>query len=49
MENILFTAVVRCDKCGTVGPTASCKVSPELYGADDATKQKAIELWNKRI
>jgi hypothetical protein len=48
MENILFTAVVRCDKCGTVGPTASCKVSPELYGADEVTKQKAIELWNKR-
>lgn len=43
------SATVRCSKCHARGPTASCKVSPELYGADEATKQKAIELWNKRI
>jgi Lar family restriction alleviation protein len=43
------SATVRCSKCHARGPTASCKVSPELYGADEATKLKAIELWNKRI
>ena len=43
------SATVRCSKCHARGPTASCKVAPHLYGADEVTKQKAIELWNKRI
>ena len=43
------SATVRCSKCHARGPTASCKVSDSRWEADDATKQKAIELWNKRI
>ncbi len=51
MENILFTAVLRCDKCGTNGPTASCKVSvyDSKWDAREHIKQKAIELWNDRV
>ena len=44
------SASVRCSKCHARGPTASCKVDREgrrySCGADEATKQKAIELWN---
>lgn len=43
------SATVRCSKCHARGPTASCKVSDSRWEADDATKQKAIELWNKRL
>lgn len=43
------SATVRCSKCHARGPTASCKVSDSRWEADDATKQKAIELWNARI
>ena len=40
------SASVRCCKCHARGPTASCKVEKHMYGADEATKQKAVELWN---
>ena len=43
------SATVRCSKCHARGPTASCKVSDSRWSADEATKQKAIELWNNRI
>ena len=43
------SATVRCSKCHARGPTASCKVSDSRWSADEATKQKAIELWNVRI
>ena len=43
------SATVRCSKCHARGPAASCKVSDSRWEADDATKQKAIELWNKRL
>ena len=43
------SATVRCSKCHARGPTVSCKVSDSRWSADEATKQKAIELWNKRI
>lgn len=42
------SATVRCSKCHARGPTASCKVSDSRWSADEATKQKAIELWNRR-
>lgn len=40
------SASVRCSKCHARGPTASCKVERHMYGADELTKQKAIDLWN---
>lgn len=44
------SATVRCSKCHARGPTASCKVEKgRQYGADEATKQRAIELWNARV
>lgn len=43
-----YSATVRCSKCHARGPTASCKVEKGKYHADEATKQKAIELWNER-
>ena len=43
------SATVRCSKCHARGPTASCKVSDSRWSADDATKQKAIELWNTKV
>jgi Lar family restriction alleviation protein len=51
MENILFIAMVKCGKCRTVGPTASCKVNvhDSKWDARKHTRQKAIELWNGRV
>lgn len=51
MENILFTAVVKCDKCDSVGPMASCKVNvhDSKWDVREHIKQKAIELWNNRV
>jgi Lar family restriction alleviation protein len=51
MEDILFTAVVRCDKCGAIGPTASRKVNvhDSKWDVREYAKQKAIELWNDRV
>lgn len=43
------SATVRCSKCHARGPTASCKVSDSRWSADEATKQKAIELWNTKV
>ena len=43
-----YSATVRCNKCHARGSTASCKVN-NIYRADDATIQKAIELWNTRV
>lgn len=43
------SATVRCSKCHARGPTASCKVSDSRWFADEATKQKAIELWNTKV
>jgi Lar family restriction alleviation protein len=43
------SATVRCSKCHARGPTAFCKVEKGHYGADEATKQRAIELWNARV
>jgi Lar family restriction alleviation protein len=43
------SATVRCSKCHARGPTASCKVEKGKYHTDEATNQKAIELWNARI
>ena len=43
------SATVRCSKCHARGPTASCKVSASRWSADEATKQKAIELWNTKV
>ena len=42
------SATVRCNKCHARGGTASCKVERGLHGADEITKQKAIEAWNRR-
>lgn len=41
------SASVRCSKCHARGPTASCKVEKGKYHTDEATNQKAAELWNK--
>lgn len=41
------SASVRCSKCHARGPTASCKVEPGKYHADEASEQRAIELWNR--
>lgn len=51
MESILFTAVVSCDRCGAIGPTASRKVTihESKWDVRAHTKQKAIELWNDRL
>ena len=51
MENILFTAVVKCGKCGMTGPGATTKVDMHdpKWDAREHTKQKAIELWNDRV
>ena len=43
------SASVRCPKCHARGPTASCKVSESKCGADEVTKQWAIEFWNERV
>lgn len=44
------SATVRCNKCHARGSTASCKVNGETYyHANEATVQKAIELWNGRV
>lgn len=43
------TASVRCNKCHARGPTASCKVEKGKYHTDEATNQKAAELWNTII
>lgn len=43
------SATVRCSKCHARGPTASCKVSDSRWSADEATKQRAIELWNNLV
>lgn len=44
------SATVRCKKCYARGSTASCKVNANSrWEADEATKQKAIELWNRRV
>lgn len=40
------SASVRCSKCHARGPTASCKVEKGRFGADEYTKEKAIDLWN---
>jgi Lar family restriction alleviation protein len=42
------SATVRCQKCHARGPTAACKVTREQMHVTEATKQKAIELWNAR-
>ena len=42
------SATVRCNKCHARGSTASCKVDTNRYGADEETKRKAIEAWNRR-
>lgn len=51
MENILFTAMIKCGKCRMVGPVATCKVNihDSKWDAAKHTQQKAIELWNKRV
>ena len=41
-------ATVRCNKCHSRGGTASCKVERGKHDADEITKQKAIEAWNRR-
>lgn len=43
------SATVRCSKCHARGPTASCKVSESRWSANEATEQRAIELWNERV
>ena len=43
------SATVRCNKCHARGPTASCKVERGKYYTDEATNQRAAELWNARI
>ena len=43
------TATVRCNKCHARGSTASCKVEKGKYSADELTKQRAIDLWNRRV
>jgi Lar family restriction alleviation protein len=43
------SATVRCSKCHARGPTASCKVEKGKYHTDEATNQRAIELWNNLV
>ena len=43
------SATVRCNKCHARGGTASCKVEKGKYNADEETKQRAIEAWNRRV
>jgi Lar family restriction alleviation protein len=51
METISFVAVVKCSKCGMIGPVTATKVSvyDSKWDAREYTKQKAIELWNDRV
>ena len=50
-DAILYTATVRCNKCGMNGPTASCRVNihDSKWNVREHTRQQAIELWNKRV